>query len=194
MSCGSGELLHNLIARRRPDPPLRNRLSEKEGMKKKELSTNEVLLCHKRGAQSSVASRLDLDFPVPSPNEARGCRMHPAVGMCVCVCVCVVVSMARTRAAHLLLSCLFLRPMIQSLPLQRALHASAGRLSQVPPGGHSHPGSVARRHEEGASAGSHRHDGAVRPPRAGGETAQDGQEENPRCVKDTHTHAHTHKV
>lgn len=82
MSSGSGgfaflvnSLTSSLLPRPRPDRPLRNRLSEKEGMKKKELSANEALLCHKRGRQIYLASRLDLDLPVPSLNEACVDRM-----------------------------------------------------------------------------------------------------------------------
>lgn len=57
---------------------------------------------------------------------------------------------------------------------------SAGDLPQVPPWSDSYSRSLSGWHEEGASAGSHRHDGAVRPLRAGGETAQNCKEENPR--------------
>lgn len=57
----------------------------------------------------------------------------------------------------------------------------AGHLPQVPSWSDSYSRCLPRWHEEGASVGSHRHDGAVRPPRAGGQKAQNWQEEKPRC-------------
>lgn len=59
-------------------------------------------------------------------------------------------------------------------------HLSAGDLPQVPSRSDSYSGSLPHWHEEGASVGSHRPDGAVRPLRAGGQKAQNWQEENPR--------------
>lgn len=69
---------------------------------------------------------------------------------------------------------------LSSLSSSSALTFSAGDLPQVPSRSDSYSGSVPHWHEEGASVGSHRHDGAVRPLRAGGQKTQNQQEENPR--------------
>lgn len=66
------------------------------------------------------------------------------------------------------------------LLLSPIFSSSAGGLSQVPPGSDSDTGSLPHWHEEGASAGSHRHDGTLRPFGSGGETAKDWKEKNPR--------------
>ena len=94
-------------------------------------------------------------------------------------------------------SCFYLLfpPLDSSLlsPLLLTVTSSAGDLPQVPPRSDSDPRSLPHRHEEGASAGSHRHDGAVRPPGARGQKAEVGQEENPRYGGSSGGHAHTIK-
>lgn len=70
--------------------------------------------------------------------------------------------------------------LIPLVSLFTAFAFSAGDLSQVPSRSDLYSGSLPLWHEEGASVGSHRHDGAVRPLGAGGQKAQNQQEENPR--------------
>lgn len=70
--------------------------------------------------------------------------------------------------------------------------SSAGGLPQVSPGSDSSPGSLPSWHEEGASAGSHRHDSAVWPLRVRGQEAQVREEKNPR-YETHHWHSCEHK-
>lgn len=83
---------------------------------------------------------------------------------------------------------------LSSLSSLSTLTVSAGHLPQVPSRSDSHSGSLPHWHEEGASVGSHRHDGAVRPLGAGGQKAQNRQEENPRygSVRTRRNHKNMH--
>lgn len=88
---------------------------------------------------------------------------------------------------------LFNPPLVTLLSLS-TLTVSAGHLPQVPSRSDSHSGSLPHWHEEGASVGSHRHDSAVRPLRAGGQKAKNRQEENPRygSVRTRRNHKNMH--